>query len=263
MNNYLDFAKELAVIAGERCNKDYGHVEISHLKNKESIVTTTDLACEKIIINAISKRFPDHSIYSEEYGILDHTSDYYWYIDPIDGTSNFTYHIPLWGVSIALFYKQRPLIGVVYMPVTKELMWAQQGEGAWCNNTTLRVSSATTFQGGLFLMPPYFYKMSAQVSHAILDLEKRGMKNRIIGAATANLHAIAAGNALIYIDITLKPYDYAAAALIVEEAGGVVTDHTGKAWWENITTEHMNLLATNKKLHQEALSLFTNLSPRS
>ena len=253
---FLTFTKDIVEQASSMALVDYHQSRhgILTYKDASQIVTKTDVAVEKLIVDAIRKRFPDHCIVGEESGRTNGTAKYCWYIDPIDGTTNFAYRIPLWGISVALFCDEKPLLGVIAFPAMGELMWAEKGKGAFCNGEPLKVNGSTTIGQGLVLTCPNPRKFPDHVQAYLRSLETvPQVKIRSMGACTANLHLMAIGSAMTYMDRQLSIYDYAAGALIVEEAGGCVTDFEGKPWWQTADSGGSFVLATNGALHEEVL----------
>jgi len=209
-----------------------------------SVVTEVDIKSEEKIINILKEKFPDHGIYGEESKGTNMNSDYIWYIDPLDGTSNFTRHIPLFGISIGLVYKGKPIIGVLYFPALNILLSAEEGKGCFVNNKLTKVSSrqlseSLYYAGGKF-------KGEAQIKSQIY--QKCGLV-KIIDASSYEFAQIALGDAEIYY-LANVPHDVVAGICIVREAGGKITDGQGNPWSIGSKT----ILATNGLIHEEVVN---------
>ncbi len=215
-----------------------------------------------MIRRIILKAFPTHDLLTEESVPTGKGSDYKWIIDPLDGTTNYAHHFPQVGVSIGLEYKGKIILGGVYDPFRDELFWAQKGRGAWMERAgrrkRLSVSSAPTLSRSL-LMTGFPYDRRERVD-LYLSYVKAFMQRiqgiRRAGAAALDLCWVAAGRVEGYWEWRLKPWDVAAGSLIAEEAGGRLTDFSGKRF--SIYGEQT--LATNGKVHREMLRVMAPLS---
>lgn len=249
----VKLAKEAAVIAKENFNK------ITHYDNKDEernqIVCKTDLAVEKLIKEKINKDYPGHDILAEESGHDKSDSEYLWVIDPIDGTRNYVHGHPIFGISIALAHKREVVMGVVYFPMIDWLFTAEKGKGAELNGKKIHVSSRMPETSDtMATFGCSFYKEKEEQIEAFsryIDIMK---KVRIEGAATFAFCAVACGIYESYIGRFAKPWDYAASCLIIEEAGGKVTDFEGKRW--NLDME--NFIASNNTMHEKLLRVVKN-----
>jgi len=246
-------AIKAAKLAGKVIMKHYGNIgNISVKENKRSLLTKTDLAAEKVILNTIKTKFPDHNIISEESPMQNKNSEYTWIIDPIDGTTNFIQGISGFCVSIAVAKNNEVVLGVVYNPTNKELFFAEKGKNAFLNNRKIRVSGKSKINEAMFgFSLPSSIKQAVKSFHQTAKLYPfvRGVRNS--GSAAINLCNVACGRYDAYFPLSINSWDVAAGYLIVKEAGGRVTDINGKEW--NIDKTH--LLATNKKLHNKFLKL--------
>lgn len=231
--------------------KTPGQIKFS-LKAKHQVVTKADLLAEKIILKKIRKNFPDHDILSEESGSFNFASkDYLWIVDPLDGTTNFTIKNPIFSTAIALAFKGRIILGVIYAPVLDEFYWSVKGEGAWFNSKRLRVSKNKDIKKGFHT---YCYGTSRDVyiSKAISYYKKMftaGHEIRQLGAATVEFARVAQGITDSIVIPGAHAWDVAAGALLVREAGGKVTDFKNKQW--NIKSK--DIIATNGKVHEKLL----------
>lgn len=197
-------------------------------KARHDYVTEVDRQCEALIISEIQRRYRDHAFLGEESG-RQGDSEYLWVIDPLDGTSNYLHGIPHVAVSIALIVKGRIEVGVVYDPLRDEQFTAIRGEGAMLDQRRIRVSSRNSLEGAIIatafpfrkrrFLEPYQGMLNA-VFDKIEDIRRAG-------TASLDLAYVAAGRMDAYFELGLKPWDIAAGALLVREAGGVVHDIAG------------------------------------
>jgi len=224
--------------------------------NKEGInnlVTEADHAAEKAILAVIRKEYPDHQILAEESGQLAQNSAYKWIIDPIDGTVNFAQGIPLNCVSIAIEHEGRIVMGAVYNPHMNEFFFAEKGQGATLNEKPIRVSNKTeTIKSCLVTGFPYTYINEPNGPPEVFErFVRKGVPVRRLGSAAIDLCWVACGRFDGFFEQKLEPWDSAAGYLIVEEAGGKVTDFTG----QEFSVYQHKVLATNGKIHDEMLQV--------
>ncbi len=201
-------------------------------KARNDYVTELDRACEQLIRTEIQRRYPGDAVLGEESGQTG-TGDVVWIIDPIDGTSNLLHGIPHYAISIARSVKGRIEQGVVYDPVRDELFAASRGAGTTLNNRRVRVSGRERLEGAIVatafpfrhrrLLPAY-QGMFAAVFERVEDVRRAG-------AASLDLAYVASGRLDAYFELALQPWDLAAGALLVQEAGGVVCDVAGGDRW--------------------------------
>lgn len=229
---------------------------ISNKAGVNNLVTEADHAAEKAILEVIKSRFPDHYILSEEAGEIRQESDYKWIIDPIDGTVNFAHGIPLNCVSIGLEHKGVIILGAVYNPHMNEFFLAEKGKGATLNDVRIQVSSETAaLKACLVTGFPYTYVNMPNGPLEVFDrLVRKGVPVRRLGSAAIDLCWVACGRFDGFYEHKLEPWDSAAGFLIVEEAGGKVTDFQGNPY----SPFRHGLVATNGKLHDELLDVLNN-----
>lgn len=188
-------------------------------------VTEADLVSEKHIIGAIQKNFPSHAILSEEtVSTLEHPEKlpHLWIIDPLDGTSNFTFGVPLYCVSVAYMEHGKVLMGAIYDPVRDELFIAERGKGAFVNGKRIKVRDQGTLKDAyVYSSSPYTHDNFLRVNPKTISVHKQGARISIINSAVLGSAWVAAGRGSLYFEYGLKPWDIAAASLLVEEAGGV------------------------------------------
>lgn len=224
--------------------------------NKEGInnlVTEVDKHSEKKIIEIIRKHYPTHSIISEEVGELIQDSPYQWIIDPIDGTVNFAHGIPLCCVSIGLKHNDDLLLGTVYNPMMNELFFAEKGKGAYLNDKPIYVSQKSDFRKAC-LVTGFPYKWPESREHPIRVFERfimEGLPVRRLGSAAIDLCWVACGRFDGFWEYNLSSWDVAAGYLIVQEAGGRITNFEGSPY----SVFDKETLATNGHIHEEMLQL--------
>lgn len=224
------------------------------IDNKEGInnlVTEVDKKSEDRIIQVIRNYYPEHTIISEEVGELIKPSEYQWIIDPIDGTVNFAHGIPLCCVSIALKHKEDLLLGAVYNPMMNELFFAEKGKGATLNDRPIKVSSKTDFRKAC-LVTGFPYKWPETAEHPIKVFERfvlEGLPIRRLGSAAIDLCWVACGRFDGFWEYNLSSWDVAAGYLIVQEAGGKITNFEGSPY----NVFERETLATNGHIHDAML----------
>ncbi|MEO5650374.1 MAG: inositol monophosphatase family protein [Ginsengibacter sp.] len=235
--------------AAELKNFFNGKFTISSKEGINDLVTQADFASDKAIRNVIKTAFPEHGIVSEESDEKISKSDYKWIIDPIDGTVNFANGIPICCVSIGLEYKGEMLMGAVYNPLMHEFFFAEKGKGATLNDEKIEVSNkAEVLTSCLVTGFPYTYLEQPNGPLEVFSrLIKKGIPVRRLGSAAIDLCWVAAGRFDGFYEHYLHPWDSAAGFLIVEEAGGKVTNLKG----EKYSPYKPGLIATNGKIHEE------------
>ena len=241
-------ALEAARAAGEIAMKYYrGRFEVT-IKADQTPVTQADREAEQAIRGILARATPGAGFLGEEFGEEGSTS-YRWIIDPIDGTKNFVRHIPIWAVLIALEEEGQVTTGVVHNPVTGELFWARKGEGAWANGERIRVSTCAAMKDAMLMHSSLNLIRSLGYWDGFVRLVDATSRQRGFGDYYGYC-LVAAGKGEIYAEADLKPWDAAPMKILIEEAGGRLTDFEGKP---DIYTG--TVLATNGLLHDEALRL--------
>ena len=231
------------------------HVKVEY-KGEADLVTVADRKSEVLIRERISQHWPTHDILGEEGGLQDSGSDYRWYVDPLDGTTNFAHGFPVFCVSMALDYKGERIAGVIYDPTRDELFAAEQGSGAYLNRQRIHVSGtanlaecllATGFPSHKRHKNPniFFYHQITLHTHGV----------RRAGSAALDLCCVACGRFDAFWEFNLNPWDTAAGVLIVQEAGGKVTDFKGGPFQLN----SRETLASNGLVHPGLLSEFEQI----
>jgi len=248
-----------AIEAGGIVLKHYFKSKNLQVSNKEGInnlVTEADHAAEKAIIDTIKENFPDHYILSEEAGELVMDSEYKWIIDPIDGTVNYAHGIPICCVSIALEQHGQMIMGAIFNPFMKEFYFAEKGCGASMNEEKICVSGELEVSKACLVTGfPYTYLDLPNGPLECFDrFIRKGVPVRRLGSAAMDLCWVAAGRFDGFYEHKLNAWDSAAGFLIVEEAGGKVTDFKGDPY----SPYQPHLLATNGKIHDEMLKWINN-----
>lgn len=251
---YLGFAIAAAREAGDILRDHFGQLATGDIEYKGQIdlVTAADKASEAKIVEMIREQFPNHSILAEESGRTDQDSEFCWVIDPLDGTTNFAHGFPWFAVSIALRQKNETVVGVVYHVMKDELFTAVLGEGAYCNGSKLRVSDTKQLIQGLFATG-YPYDPEKVGTDNIKQTKSILAKSRGIrrtGSAALDLCYVAKGVFTAFWEFGLNPWDVAAGALLVLEAGGQVTDILGQP----LPFGRCNIAASNGIVHKDFLA---------
>jgi myo-inositol-1(or 4)-monophosphatase len=247
---FAQCAVEAALKAGKILRDGFGSVfTISNKEGKNNFVTEFDKLSEKKIIDYISSRYPDHFFLAEESGSTGAKNNgaVRWIIDPLDGTTNFAHNLPIFSISIAAEYNGELLCGVIYQPILDELFLAIRNKGAFLNNSPIQVSSNNDFDSS-FLVTGFPYNINQNPCHCIdnfVDIILRGIPVRRLGSAALDLAYVAAGRFDGFWEINLNPWDIAAGVILVEEAGGVVTQYDGNPYKIGC----QSILATNGKIH--------------
>ena len=228
--------------------------EVSH-KGTIDLVTEADVAVETMFRKMIAERFPDHTILAEEFGEDAATlgASHCWVFDPIDGTNNYAHGLPIFCASLALEIDGRGEIGAIYDPNRKELFVAERGGGAFLNGRPIRVSRAPTLVESMLVtgFPYDIHQRIPEIVGLFGEFVGRARAVRRLGSAALDLCYVAAGRMDGFWEQDLKPWDIAAGTIIVEEAGGRVTDFAG----EPASPRRSQILATNGKIHDEMLKI--------
>ena len=235
--------------------------EISNKEGINNLVTEADHASEKAIFEVIKKDFPDHYILSEEAGEIIQDSTYKWIIDPIDGTVNFANGIPICCVSIGVEQAGKMILGAVYNPFINEFFFAQKGFGATLNNKLIQVSTKTeVVKSSMVTGFPYTYLDTPNGPLQVFEkLIRKGVPVRRLGSAAIDLCWVAAGRFDGFYEHELQAWDSAAGFLMVEEAGGKVTDFKGNDY----SPYQPHIIATNGLIHDELLAIINGGELRS
>ena len=260
---FLEFASELAAEAGSLLTDYLGRKLVVSKKGRINLVTEADLKSEELLVSKIFERFPHHSILAEETGarqVGEKASEFRWIVDPLDGTTNFAHGYPFFCVSIALEIDGRLEVGVVYNPTAGELFTAVADEGARLNGHSIQVSSEVSL--GESLVCTGFAYDRDQILKNLKLFHEFMLKTRAVrrdGSAALDLCYVAAGRFEGFWELGLNPWDVAAGALIVAEAGGRVSRFDGFP----AQLEIPEIVATNGQIHEQMLSIIQEeLNPR-
>ncbi len=245
-----------ALAAGEVLRKYYTQpLDIKTKSNPFDFVTQADLEADQAATALIAEKFPDHAFWTEETGHNGSNSPYTWLLDPLDGTTNFVHRVPHFAVALAVLHHRQPILAITFDPVRDELFLAERGKGCTLNGAPITVSAAKTPAEALVatgFAPLRNYGTAGEENlrriHTMLN-ETHGVRDS--GSAALNMAYVAAGRLDIYWTLRLSPWDWVGGALMVEEAGGKVSDFDGSAW----TVETVGVLATNGTLHKAAYRL--------
>jgi myo-inositol-1(or 4)-monophosphatase len=254
---YLETAVEIAREAGALVVNYLERRVPFETKGEFDLVTAADRASEKLIVERLRSYFPAHAIMAEEGGGVENSSEYQWFVDPLDGTTNFAHSFPFFNVTLGLAHAGELVAGVVYDPVRQEMFTAERGAGAYLNNRRIHVSAAKQVSDSLAStgfpsrkrhhnINIHFYYQLAMASHGV----------RRTGSAALDLAYVAAGRLDFFWEFGLKPWDMAAGCLLVQEAGGRATDMRGGP--HNVVTSD-TLLADNGLLHDEIVASFAEI----
>jgi len=233
-----------------------GEFKVSNKEGVNNLVTEADHASEKVIIDIIREDFPDHFILSEEVGELKMDSEYKWIIDPIDGTVNFANGIPICCVSIGVEKAGEMILGTVYNPFINEFYFAQRGFGASLNDKKIQVSDESDLEKACLVTGfPYTYVNNPNGPLEVFaKLIRKGIPVRRLGSAAMDLCWVAAGRFDGFYEHKLQAWDSAAGFLLVEEAGGKITDFKGDYY----SPYQPHIIATNGKIHEDLRAVVNN-----
>jgi myo-inositol-1(or 4)-monophosphatase len=249
----LPFIVELAREAGALLRDRVAQPRELTFKSRADLVTDVDLASERLLVGALRKQFPDHAIVAEEGGGQRESERYVWLIDPVDGTTNYAHGYPVFCVTMALLDQGELALGIVYDPIRDECFTAERGGGAWLNGRQLRVSAIPALREALISTGfPYARFTSPDTNipqFGAMIMQCQGIVRS--GSAAIDLAYVAAGRTEGHWELGLNPWDSAAGALLIREAGGQVTTWDGQAYdpWNK------RVVATNGLLHRELLDV--------
>ncbi|HUN88249.1 MAG TPA: inositol monophosphatase family protein [Terriglobales bacterium] len=225
-------------------------------KGDADLVTAADRASEKLITDHIRKQFPGHDLFGEEGTRTNTGSDYRWYIDPLDGTTNFAHGFPVFCVSLGLEFKGERIAGVLYDPTRDELFAAEKGSGAYLNGERISVSKVTNLAEcltGTGFPSHKRHKNPNIFFYHVITLRTHGVRRA--GSAALDLASVAAGRLDAFWEFNLNSWDTAAGVVLVQEAGGVVTRFDGSTW----QLDSRETLATNGLVHRDMRDLMQQI----
>lgn len=267
MEFFTKTAVDAATLAGKHLLSKYKHhhiemygadtLSVSNRGLTKEITSSLDHEADEIIINLITQRHPEHNILTEETGRIDNNSPYTWVIDPLDGSSNYANHNPFFCVSVCLAYENIPITGVIFAPYLEELAVARKGYGCTLNGRPVDVSGTSKLDKSYIVGCPggdlnnsRFALMSFVLNESIKDFRK-------MGSAAIEAYTVASGRVDAFVTLNISPWDIAAGAVCVQEAGGVVTDFNGNAWDLSKT----DICMSNGKLQDSILSKIQVVNP--
>ena len=240
----LDHIAELVISAKKFFDDDQLKSDV-HTKGPIDFVTEVDFHVQAYLQEKLSAEYPDIQFMGEEKNNdeIDFTG-LVWILDPVDGTANLVHDLNASAISLGLCDNGKNVLGVVYNPYMDEMFWAQRGQGAFCNGKPLHVSNEPLENGiVMFGTAPYHEELSEKTFQLAYDYFKKALDIRRSGSAALDLCTVAAGRAELFFELFLSPWDFAAGALIVTEAGGLVTDCDGRP----LAYDHpCSVLARNK-----------------
>jgi myo-inositol-1(or 4)-monophosphatase len=256
MPSYLETSMEIAREAGALLAAYFERHIGFELKAEYDLVTEADRASERLAIERLRSHFPTHSIVAEESGGHAGSSDYCWYVDPLDGTTNFAHGFPMFNITMALEHSGELIAGVIFDPLRNEMFASERGSGACLNNRRIRVSTAGRIGDALLAtgfpsrkrhlhINVHFYYQLAMLTHGV----------RRAGSAALDLAYVASGRLDGFWEFGLNPWDMAAGILLIREAGGKCSDMKGGP--VNLRGQH--LLADNGLVHDEMLTVFSEV----
>jgi myo-inositol-1(or 4)-monophosphatase len=256
MTSYLETAVEIAREAGALLAHYFERGIAYDLKGEFDLVTEADRASEALVVERLHSYFPAHSVLGEEGGMRDKPGEFCWYVDPLDGTTNFAHGYPAFNVTLALERRGEMIAGVIFDPLHQEMFTAELGSGAFLNGRKIRVSAAAELGQALLAtgfpsrkrhenVNVHFFHQVAMSSHGV----------RRSGSAALDLAYVACGRLDGFWEFGLNPWDMAAGLLLVREAGGRTTTMQGEP--AQIRGPHVT--ATNARIHDELLALFADV----
>lgn len=267
-SRYIEWRQQVEIIARLAepiLLQHFERLEAHQIERKTSVrdlVTVADTECERLVVQEIHKRFPDHGILGEEHGSLNADHSVQWVIDPVDGTTNYARGFPFYAISIGILEQGAPVAACVLAPTLREIFSASRGGGATRNGQPIRVSAIETLDRSL-LATGFSYNRNQVARNNVDNIGRLALKSHDIrrpGAASLDLCYVACGRFDGYWEAYLAPWDICAGALIVQEAGGLVTDFSGNpspdTWlW------HENAVATNGSIHDALLAELSGTEP--
>lgn len=259
MSEYLEAAVEIAREAGAILREGFERPKTITYKGEVDLVTESDRRSEELVVSRLKKRFPDHGIVAEEGSGAATSTKYCWHVDPLDGTTNFAHGYPCFAVSIGLVEDGKPIVGVVFNPVANELFTAVRGEGAFLNEKRIRVSPVEKLANSLVAtgFPTHLRKKSSNMEYYWqFTLRTHGVRRD--GSASLDLCSVACGRFDAYWEFGLSSWDTAAGILLVEEAGGTVSDLAGQPY----RLGGPSLISSNGRIHAELQEVAGSIAAR-
>lgn len=250
---------EISVGAGEILLKYFGRKHDIQIKPGAGIVTEADKAAESYVLKQILRKFPESSIITEETGEYSGASELLWVIDPLDGTSNYAHGFPWFCVSIGVYSKGKALAGAVYQPILKEFFFAEKSVGSFLNGKRIKVSKGNRLADSL-LGTGFYYSKKAQLAKEMKIFHRVNEVAQAVrrpGSAALDLACVSCGRFDGFWEKGLSSWDVAAGLLLVEEAGGMVTNYSGS----ETDIFSGEVIASNGKIHRDLVKVITK-SPK-
>ena len=254
MSALLSAMIEAARLAGDGLREDFLKISTLHVESKigPDPVSAADLRAEKTLQKALSSAYPDYGFLGEEGGLVQGRDEgFTWIVDPLDGTANFLCGLPLFAVNVALVRDGKVVAGVTHLPMLQETFWAEHGGGAWLNGSPIHVTGQTELIRSVIAVGiPFAGK--PRHSQFVAEMERltpRVLGLRRLGAAAVDMAYVACGRFDGYWEQSLNAWDMAAGVIIIEEAGGIVTDTLGRP----LDLDNGTVLASTPQLHDELL----------
>jgi myo-inositol-1(or 4)-monophosphatase len=220
----------------------------------KEITTIYDKEVDRLIIEEIKRHYPHHSLLTEESGFLQGDPDWLWIVDSLDGTGDFANFNPFFSVCLALMHQSELLLGVVYAPAIDEFYFAEKGQGAYLNGVQIQVSDVSDLSQSYIFYCEGGERNREKTGELLHKVYLRVIDIRKLGSAGLETAWVAAGKGEAYYTTKISPWDVAPGVLLVQEAGGKVSDFQGNPWQPQTS----DLLFSNKKLHQKILSLISS-----
>jgi len=260
MNSYLEVAVEAARESGNILLAEFAKPARINYKGEVDLVTQADRRSEQAIVSRLRTHFPRHAIVAEEGGGIESGSPFRWFVDPLDGTTNFAHGYPCFAVSIGLEEAGELIAGVIYQPVAQELFTAIKGEGAYLNQKRIRVSPIEQLGTSLLATGfPSVKRARHPNIHYYWDFTLRSHGVRRDGSAALDLAAVACGRFDGFWEFGLHPWDTAAGVLLVREAGGQATTFSGQPYRPG----DPEILASNGLVHDEMRQVATSIAEKA
>lgn len=253
---YLDMAISAAQEAGAVHKKYFaGNIKVKTKKVSYDLLTVADTEAEETAVSLIKNKFPEHNILAEENTYAKTGSEFTWVIDPLDGTNNFACGLPIFCSSVGLVRGNYLIAGAIYDVTRNELFYAQKDKGAFLNKKRIRVNKAANLREAL-LITGFYYSRGKEMVETLETIKRFHYREvigiRRLGAAALDLCYVACGRAAGFWEFELSPWDFCAGRLLVEEAGGKITDNRGK---KVPLLEKSFIVASNGKIHNQMLEV--------
>ncbi|MCA9392401.1 inositol monophosphatase [candidate division WWE3 bacterium] len=255
-SDYLDFAKNLAFKAGEICKDAYYKHEVGSTDKPgqaNHVVTEYDLRIEEFYRKSINEKYPEHGIYGEEEGVTNKDAEYLWALDPIDGTSNFSRNLPIFGTLIALVHNNEVVMGVCYLPILDEMYTATKGGGAFLNDEAIQVSGEDDLSQAYAFLDRGGSRYNEWAKDVYSGSQNKVKGFRILGSCAVQSAWIASGRFQLLFNHGGNLYDFAPGILLTREAGGVAINFDGNDW----QIGDKELILGNAKLAHKAADQLT------